>query len=165
MTALSSSTSATAREVLLLVGKAISCSHVELHHQAQLLPLPPPPLQRLPPPPLQRQQPPRLQQQQQPRQPPPRLHRPQLQLPRPRQLLQLHQGPLQPRDLILRQGPVRPRRLVRNGKHGSAPNQGGTRCPLARRSLVRRRPNALPRVRQRLRDKAIRLHHFPKSAV
>ena len=76
--------------LLLLAGKAISCSLVELHHQPQRL------LRRRP---LQRRR---------PRRP----HRPQLQ--RPRQLLQLRQDPLQPRDSIPHHGPVRPRRRVRN---------------------------------------------------
>ncbi len=56
----------------------------------------------------------RLRQPQQPRQPR-RPHLPQLQ--RPRQLLQLRQDPVQPRDPSSHQGPVRPQRLVRNGKH------------------------------------------------
>ena len=104
MTPLSFSTSATVREVLLLVGKAISCSLVEVHR----------PHQRLPRLPLPRRPPPRLQQQprqplrQQPRRRPQPLHR------RLRQLLQLHQGPLQVRDPISHQGPVLPHRRVRN---------------------------------------------------
>ena len=93
MTALSFSTSATAQEVLLLVGKAISCSLVGLHRQ----------LQRLPP---QRLRQPRRPQQRQ---------RPQLQ--RPHQLLQLRQDPLQIRDRISHQGRVQPQRLVRDEKY------------------------------------------------
>ena len=52
-----------------------------------------------------------------------RPHRPQPQQLRPRQLLQLRQDPLQPRDRISHQGPVRPHRLVRNGKALPAENR------------------------------------------